>query len=538
MSIAGKRKDIRAKNDQDSELPILTESNEENEVQVFKELPKFDFFEKTETSVPYKVLLVKTAIEHPIRNEDFGVPMGLYVLKDYLNTTGHDLEVDVWDERLELQEVKDTERKNKKQNNDLFTEELIKEYDAIGISICTSEVIPALKKFKKVKDYNQKYNQNIITFCGGIFTASNEKCLLETEQIDYAIPGIATKPLGDLLVKLYKYKTEQTPKEEQIIDVFGVAHIKNKYNFKYVWTCSQLPTMQLGMWTEIIEKYKKYLNNKIGIYTSRGCDKECLFCSVQKESKQTIFRKSTECVIDEIKFLKQNGFTYFSIKDENFSLNDNAIRNILKTFKGEGIKFKIRARYDNALNLIIKEEVNLNDLKELGVVEIQYGIETFKSDVRQNVKKLYGHLDNKDKIVSFINSHIDAEIIANCSFILGLDGEGEEYYKELEGFFTEISKNTNYLKIYLNYFTPHPFNSKFSKENGVVTNDLNDFTHGYPVYCSTYRLKNHMLEMHNKIVNITKSGKYNPTLELNSGLKKSLEKGRYTEKLNLNKYIT
>jgi len=211
----GTRKDIRNK-EQSIESPSSIEIKEVEEAPVFEaipfKLPKFD-----ETLPPYKVLLVKTAIEHPIREEDFGVPMGLYVLKDYLNTTGHNLEIDVWDERLAFKGLSESERKKQKQTNELFGKELEKNYDAVGISMCTSEVIPALKKFQLAK---ANY-PNIITFCGGIFTASNEKYLLETNKIDYVIPGIATKPLGDLLVKLYKYKTitqtRRTQKEKKTL---------------------------------------------------------------------------------------------------------------------------------------------------------------------------------------------------------------------------------------------------------------------------------------------------------------------------------
>jgi len=517
----------------------------------------FNFF-KTEELPPYKVLLVKTAIKHPINDEDFGVPIGLYVLKDYLKTTGHNLEVDIWDERLALKECPREKYEEPKQNNILFENELKKNYDAVGISMCTSEVPPAIEKFNIVR---KKY-PNIITFCGGIFTASNEKCLLDTGVIDYVIPGIATKPLGDLLVKLYN----ETKKEHDAgkinttknIDVYGVAHFKNRNDFKSVWTCSQLPTMQLSAWTEIDKKYKKHLNEKIGIYTARGCDKGCLFCSVQRESKRTIFRKSEDCVINEIIFLTQMGYTYFSIKDEDFSLDDVRMKNILKevsVLSDKKVQFKIRARYDNAQELIAKDKNLLKELKNLGVDEIQYGIETFDKNIRDNVKKHYEDIcgkdiDNKTAIVKFIKEHADNLIKANCSFILGLRGETISYYAELEQFFKEISTpHKDYLKIYLNYLTPHPYNSEFSlKTYRLINNDLNFFTHRYPVcYDNNMEspVRGKMLETHNEIAKIfqnTGGRDLNPVLE-NGTLKTSFCNGindreaTETSKLNLLNYL-
>jgi len=111
-------------------IPLESSCESAEETNPIKEIDKykFDFFE-TDKLPPYRVLLVKTAIEHPIKDdEDFGVPIGLYVLKDYLKTTGHNFEVDVWDERLELAKkshLSEEEKKALKQSNQLFTEQLI-----------------------------------------------------------------------------------------------------------------------------------------------------------------------------------------------------------------------------------------------------------------------------------------------------------------------------------------------------------------------------------------------------------------------------
>jgi hypothetical protein len=100
-----------------------------------------------------------------------------------------------------------------------------------------------------------------------------------------------------------------------------------------------------------------------------------------------------------------------------------------------------------------------------------------------------------------------------------MDGEDVEYYKELEEFMSNIYRNTSKPKIYLNYLTPHPYNSRFDLRGGIyhlVTDDLNYFTHRYPVCYvgngdTTLNIK--MLETHNKIAEITESTHLNPQLE-------------------------
>jgi len=485
----------------------------------------------------YNVLLIRTAIKNPIDDEDFGVPMGLYVLKDYLKTTGHNLVVDIWDERLEikktLSEIGDKLKEYKNEDKlfkNFFNNNKI--YDAVGISMCSSEVIPALKKFKIVKEKNK----DTVTFCGGIFTTSNEKCLLDIKLqrigfegenlhdkrlIDYVIPGIATKPLGDLLARLYQKKYLRIKTNPTVFDIYGVANKDNIKSFRTPWFSSELPTMQLSIWSEITEHYKGYLR-KIGIYTARGCNRVCSFCSVQKESNQNIYRRIENSVIDEINYLKEQGFKYFSFKDEDFLFDGGfRMRNILNQVKDTGVNFKIRARYDE----VNKKDSNafLKELQDIGIDEIQYGIETHDKSIRKSVDKMYNDIDTKKDIEAFIKKHAEYGITANCSFILGMEGESVEYYDDFIGFMENIyNGNKPKPKIYLNYLTPHPCNSKFELREGtyhLVANDLNYFTHRYPVCYKGPSNQNSMirnekmLETHDKIAEITNSKEYNPSLD-------------------------
>ena len=480
---------------------------------------KIDSF-KRYSMYEFKVLLVRTAIKHPINDDEFGVPMGLYVLKDYLMTTGHNLAIDVWDERLELRKLESHEKKmTSKQNNSLYIAQLDKkQYDAVGISMCTSEVLPALEKFRIAR----MKNPNIVTFCGGIFTATNEECLLKTKEVDFVIPGIGTKPLGDLLVQLCHQKSTKGVINKEAIDIYGVAKKNSSFFPQTIWKCSQLPTMRLSMWKEIATLYENDLKEKVGIYTFRGCDNECLFCSVQRESKQTIFRKKAISIITEIEYLITRGCKYFSFKDENFLNGSDTRLDILTAVQDHKIEFKIRARYDNVSSHINSSNNSyLEKLKKLGVEEIQYGIETYDSCIRKSVEKNYHNAgENKEKFIEFIKRHADSGITANCSFILGLDGETTAYYDALINFIkkiTEQNRKSKPPKIYINFLTPHPYNSRFivADRYHYVTNNLNYFTHKFPVCYTGLRdvdRNTKMLNTYAEIVNITNSEKYNPLL--------------------------
>lgn len=97
------------------------------------------------TKKVFSVLLVKSAIDFPIKDYDFGVPLGLWLLKSYFNLQGTKTNVQVYDERLEL-------RTGKISN----FEDVIKDYDMVGVSICSCEVPPAIRKLKIAQGKREK----------------------------------------------------------------------------------------------------------------------------------------------------------------------------------------------------------------------------------------------------------------------------------------------------------------------------------------------------------------------------------------------
>lgn len=471
-----------------------------------------------------KVLLVKAAIKYPIKYDDFGVPLGLWMLKGHLSTSGLSLKVDIFDERLELRKYngdKDAREKIKEK-----FQNIVDDYDVIGVSMCSSEVWPALQKFEIAKKAQK------ITFCGGIFTSSNENYLLNSGVIDYVVPGVSTVPLTSLLARLLQDK-RQGQLGQHIVNEYGVASKDSLYQFDGVWVPTILPNMRKSMWIEIIDQYGEYLEDekthkkRMDVYTARGCNRNCSFCSVQRESKHTVLYKSPDCVIEEIRYLESQGIEYFSFKDEDLLSDPNRMFGILEAVNKKGVLFKIRARYDE----MVKHDISLEKLHNLGVDEIQYGIESPDVHLQQNVSKGFPKDSSEKSLVKFIHSHEQYGIKANCSFILGISGEDAEYYDDLFEFVKRIYDDESKPKIYINFMTPHPINSQFPIRNyTLATNDLNYFTHKFPVcYAqdSTYGKRKKMLEIYDKIVNYTNSSLYNPpTSKIPETLKKEFLTGK------------
>lgn len=105
---------------------------------------------------------------------------------------------------------------------------------------------------------------------------------------------------------------------------------------------------------------------------------------------------------------------------------------------------------------------------------------------------------------------------------MGLPDETEEYYDDLLHFIKDIYdySETCKPKIYINFFTPHPRNSTFDTSGNfrMITEDLNYFTHKYPI--GFYEpvsgngaiIRSKMIDVYEEIIRYTDSVRFNPSL--------------------------
>lgn len=471
---------------------------EENTVELTKIREQFQRRKK------WKILLVKCSIKYPTRGIDFGVPLGLWVIKNYITLCRPGIQVDIYDERL-------IDLEGREEN---FSE-LIEEYDIIGISMCTCEVPMAIEKFRIA------HGKGKITVAGGIFTYSNEKYLINMREIDYVIPGVGTVPWVKLLDALM-VNYEQGSKNQ----IVSVNNVFSKHNLDTaVWVTDTMPGIELHEWDEILKNYGSHINKdiivnskkitvpKIDIVTSRGCNQKCNFCSVRFETGSTVIRRLSTVIEEEIDFLYSRGIRYFSIKDENFFIHGvSRAREIMQhCSQYHDIHFKIRMRLDDWNR---KDIVELEELRKWGVDEIQYGVESPQSDILSLLQK--GMTFERSKIINLFKEHYANEIKVNASMILGCSElEDNDYYENLKQFVSEIYDEC-YLIPYFNFYTPHPMNSIFASDEYTVTsNDLNYYTHKIPVaFPKNMRQpeRSKMVETYDAITDMTNSREYNPLI--------------------------
>lgn len=109
------------------------------------------------------------------------------------------------------------------------------------------------------------------------------------------------------------------------------------------------------------------------IITSRGCAHNCSFCSSPEFWGRRVRYRSAENVVREIEYLyRKKGIIYFSIRDDNFTLNKKRLLEFTGLLKQKEIyiMWNCQSRVDTV------DEESLREMKSAGLEHIQYGVES------------------------------------------------------------------------------------------------------------------------------------------------------------------
>lgn len=162
---------------------------------------------------------------------------------------------------------------------------------------------------------------------------------------------------------------------------------------------------------------RRFCNKKvISMITSRGCKYNCLHCNsiIMGGGSQEVRFRSVKSIMNEIQYLKKNGYDTFRFNDDNFAYNPN-LKELLMEMKKENIKFRIFSRIEHLT------EENTFLLKEAGCSFIGVGLESLNIDNLKFLRKgnMIKHIDNL-KIAHNYN------IVIRASFMIGLPFDTEE----------------------------------------------------------------------------------------------------------------
>lgn len=187
--------------------------------------------------------------------------------------------------------------------------------------------------------------------------------------------------------------------------------------------------------------YDYPMSDSYFIYTSRGCPRKCVFCAVktlepnfydcnniEEQIRNVDIRFGTKkhlLIMDNnILYSKKLDSTVDKIRELGFGTNNNKIKknNNMKYYLSSlNVRLKINKKYDNLLNRIKKEFINLKfgRIAQKDSVVLHNVIEKINENTDSEIIAFI--LDNSDFIVDFFERYNYQMIIRYVDFNQGLD---------------------------------------------------------------------------------------------------------------------
>lgn len=335
----------------------------------------------------------------------------------------------------------------------------------------------------------KKLNEALPIAIGGIHPTIFHKEILERFVcVDFVIIGEGEQSFTQL-VNCFFYKNSFS-------DVMGLCYRSGKkviVNPKEDFI-SNLDNIPIPAWDLLDlkhyeieqDKWEKFWHNPLNlklqyrwpILTSRSCPVKCNFCAMSLVHGKKIRYRSAENCYQEIYYLYKNyGINYFSIIDDNFTVNKRRVIELSKLILKRNLKIYIDTPNGISMNYF-NEEV-LRAMKDMGLLRIYFAIESGSDYIRNEVM---GKNMKKEKI-SYVSELMrnEKDIYIRAFFIIGMPQETKETLEE-----TYNMIKTLYIdSASIHFAIPFPGTRLYDE---VISKDLLTISKGDALIASNYQL--------------------------------------------------
>ncbi|PKL18637.1 MAG: hypothetical protein CVV49_04985 [Spirochaetae bacterium HGW-Spirochaetae-5] len=243
---------------------------------------------------------------------------------------------------------------------------------AVAVSIFSFNRTESFKYIRELK----RRDKNIVVVAGGQHpTFLADQIISHYPEIDFLVKGEGEYSIKQLADKSFRHD-EKIVSSERITNL-DTIRFPSLFNGK---TIGVNPNEQF-----------KY------IITSRGCPSNCTYCSSPNFWNKKVTYRSPENIVNELKHINEKfGIIYFSIRDDNFTLNKKRVLEFCRLLDESRLymMWNCQARVDT-----IDEEM-LTAMKKSGLEHIQFGVES-----------------GSEKILKIYDKHITPEKIRKASAI-------------------------------------------------------------------------------------------------------------------------
>lgn len=295
--------------------------------------------------------------------------------------------------------------------------------DVVATTAFTAEIVDALKLLKLAKEINPE----IITVIGNVHpTFCYEDILKEHySYVDFIVRGEGEETMVELM--------DAISAKGDISRVEGIAY---RENGEIVVTPSRGFIKDLDIlpmaWDLIdwpIYTYKPMDDSVLGIVSSsRGCTKQCSFCSQQLLWQRRWRGRSPENFVDELEYLRDTyGVNVVMLSDETPTLSRKRWERILDLLieRDVGTKILMETRVDD----ILRDEDIMWKYRKANIDHIYVGVESTTQETLDIFKKDI-KVEQSKRAIDLINEY---DIVSETSFVLGMpDDTGRKIRNTVE----------------------------------------------------------------------------------------------------------
>lgn len=344
-----------------------------------------------------RVLLINPPFNIFKDNYDTSISVGILSLASYLDNQGI--------------EVKIVDAIRQRNYLELIKSELAK-VNLVGLSVMTTQIDPALKISKMIKEFNPQ----LPIVWGGVQSTLFPQQVVEHPLIDLAVFGEGEQTLLEL-VKAIDHKRFE--------DVLGLAFKKKgKVLVNQKKPFLKMDQIPLPNWSLLADEVLENIS-LVPTHTSRGCPHQCSFC-INSITCNVWRGYSAQSVLTGIKRIKQ--IPYFRNKpmrfwDEEFFTNIQRAKEIIQGMIKMGlvIPWETTVRVDYIKPSMIDNDF-LGLLKQSGCYLLSFGGESGSVRILKKINKGI----TPEQIIHSAQMCLSHDIIPQYSFMVGLPGETKE----------------------------------------------------------------------------------------------------------------
>jgi anaerobic magnesium-protoporphyrin IX monomethyl ester cyclase len=287
--------------------------------------------------------------------------------------------------------------------------------DAVGITCLTDFYPQVVRLSQSLKKRGFK------CIIGGVHPTFLPYQTLKQSKADFVVCG-----QGEIaLRKLVKAKFV----DQNIPGVYSLKNLRKNTRISKAQVIKNLDNLPFPDWEQLNPRtystapHGAFVKNfPIGsIMTTRGCPYKCSFCASKNFYDRTIKYRSTNNIIQEIKYLINHfGVKEIHFEDDNLTLKRNHIEKLCQAI----IKHKLNISWTcpNGIRADRVDEPLLRLMKKSGCYLIAFGIESANPQILKNIHKLETLADIK-KAIQLTHK---VGILSQGFFIFGLPGDTKQ----------------------------------------------------------------------------------------------------------------